>query len=48
MMEKTSNHVFGSALIKATACAFLSMGCLPVWAKPVVWEQMPLKWFNRQ
>ncbi|MBO5015933.1 MAG: carboxypeptidase-like regulatory domain-containing protein, partial [Bacteroidaceae bacterium] len=33
MMEKTSNHVFGSALIKATACAFLSMGCLPVWAE---------------
>lgn len=37
MMEKTSNHVFGSALIKATACAFLSMGCLPVWAETGIW-----------
>ena len=31
-MEKHSNHL-SSALIKATACAFLSMGCLPMMAE---------------
>ena len=32
LMEKHSNHL-SSALIKATACAFLSMGCLPMMAE---------------
>ena len=33
VMEKHANRFFGGALVKATACAFLSLGFMPVMAE---------------